>query len=92
LYLYILMICLMNNGASNTIEATVDRWEGDFVVLRTSDGQELLWPGDHMPTEISEGSVVRLALLTDLESTEDRRELAKNILNEIFDTSSGAEE
>ena len=86
------MIYLMNNGAPNSLEATVDRWEGDFVVLRTSDGQELLWPGDRLPSEISEGSVVKLVLRADQDMTEDRRELAKNILNEIFDTSSGAEE
>lgn len=82
----------MNNGAPNSLEATVDRWEGDFVVLRTSDGQELLWPGDRLPSGISEGSVVKLVLRADQDMTEDRRELAKNILNEIFDTSSGAEE
>lgn len=79
---------LMNSQESNTLEATADRWEGDFVVLRTSDGQELLWPSDRLPAGISEGSVVQLALLTDHDLTEERREAAKDILNEILNTGS----
>lgn len=79
----------MNSQESNTLEATVDRWEGDFVVLRTSDGQELLWPGDRLPSGVGEGSVLKLALQADEQSTEDKQELAKDILNEIFDVSGG---
>lgn len=82
---------LMNKEGVNALEATVDRWEGDFVVLRTADGQELIWPGERLPPEVAEGEAVRLVLLTDKEETSERRELAKNILNEIFDTSQSEE-
>lgn len=81
----------MNEERKNILEATVDRWEGDFAVLRTTDGQELIWPGDRLPVEVVEGSVVHLVLLADQEAADERRDLAKDILNEIFDTSSSTE-
>lgn len=81
----------MNEERKNILEATMDRWEGDFAVLRTADGQELIWPGDRLPAEVVEGDVVHLVLLADQEATDERRDLAKNILNEIFDTSASAE-
>ena len=69
----------------------MDRWEGDFVVLRTADGQELLWPGDRLPSDVIEGSIVSLVLVTDQDATDERRDLARNILNEIFETNSDEE-
>ena len=81
----------MNSHGNNSLEAVVDRWEGDIVVLRTTDGQELLWPSENLPAGITEGSAVRLMMVTDKELTDSKRGLAKDILNEIFDTESNSE-
>ena len=67
-----------------SIEATVDRFEGDFAVLRTGDGQEILWPSEQVPDNLQEGNIIRLALLSDDETATQRRTQAQDILNEIF--------
>lgn len=68
----------------NSVEATVDRFEGDYAILRLADSQEIIWPADLVPEELDEGAVVRLALIADGEETEERRTAAQDILNEIF--------
>ncbi len=72
-----------------SVEATLDRFEGDSAVLRLTDGQELEWPSENIPDELEEGSIVRLALVMEDAAPGDRRALAQDILNEIF---SGEEE
>ena len=70
--------------APKGIEATVDRWEGDMAVLKTSDGQEILWPGSDLPDGVAEGSVVRLVAVLEGALTEDKQALAREVLNEVF--------
>lgn len=67
-------------------EVVVDRIEGGMVVLSLEDGQELLWPIEDMPSDTSEGDVLKLSLATEDELTTEREGTAKAILNEIFDT------
>lgn len=69
-----------------TREVVVDRIEGSTAVLTLDDGQELNWPTDELPSDASEGDVLKLSLVTDEELTRDREGTAKAILNEIFDT------
>lgn len=68
----------------NSVEATIDRFEGDYAILRLADSQEIIWPADLVPDEIDEGTVVRLALHAADEGGADGRVGAQDILNEIF--------
>jgi hypothetical protein len=68
------------------VSATVDRREGAGVVLRLGDGQELTWPVNQLPAGWAEGDVVWLTAAASPEATADRRALARDILNEIFDS------
>ena len=68
------------------LEAIVDRREGELVVLRTVDGQELMWPAAELPEDVVEGSTVVLTLGVPEESGTDRRALARDIINGIFGT------
>lgn len=67
-------------------EATIDRREGSQFVLRFADGQEIVWAGDALPAECREGDVVWLTVMVEPTTTNERRALARDILNEIFDS------
>lgn len=69
---------------NNKIRATIDRFEGEFAVLRFPDGQKLNWPKDKLPKNLKEGAVLWLSLLEDKEAEKKQRELAKELLNEIL--------
>lgn len=69
---------------SKGLQATVDRFEGEQAVLRTDDGQTVLFPKSQLATDIVEGSVITLVAQNDAALTEDRRTSAHTLLNEIF--------
>ncbi|OGF21151.1 hypothetical protein A2257_01425 [Candidatus Falkowbacteria bacterium RIFOXYA2_FULL_38_12] len=71
----------------NFIKATIDRIEECFAVLRTDDTQEILWPLKSLPKEAKEGMAVRLILSTDENEEEERKKIAKTLLNEILQNS-----
>jgi hypothetical protein len=66
------------------IKAAIDRLEGDSAVIKTEDGQELLWPKQNLPEDAKEGSAVRLRISTNQSDEEERTKLAKTLLNEIL--------
>ena len=66
------------------MKVTIDRLEGDKAVLKTNDGQELLWPKEQLPKDAKEGSVVELAIKSDKEGEQEKGELAKAVLNEVL--------
>ncbi len=66
------------------IKAAIDRLEGDSAVIKTEDGQELLWPKQSLPEDAKEGSAVRLGISTNQSDEEERTRLAKTLLNEIL--------
>ena len=67
-----------------SIEATLDRFDGESGVLRTNDGQELQWPAAEIPDDVEEGSTVHLALITDEAMGGSHQVMAQDILNEIL--------
>lgn len=67
-----------------SIEATLDRFEGETGVLRTNDGQELIWPATEIPDDVEEGSTVHVALITEEVMGGGQRVMAQDILNEIL--------
>lgn len=66
------------------IKATIDRFENDKAVLRTEDGRSIAWPKDKLPNGAREGASLNFNILSDNETEKDKRELAKEILNEIL--------
>ncbi len=66
------------------LKLTIDRLEDKQAVLKTEDNQTINWPIDKLPVEAHEGSTMVFNILTDQESEKDRREQAKDMLNEIL--------
>lgn len=67
-----------------SIKAAIDRFEGDFAVVKTEDGQKILWPRKELPDDAKEGSALRLSAFTSQTDEEERTKLAKTLLNEIL--------
>lgn len=65
---------------------TIDRFEGGKAVLKTEDNNTIVWPKDKLPNQAKEGEVLTFTITNDIEAEKDKKELAKNILNEILDT------
>ncbi len=66
------------------IKAVIDRIEESKAVIRSDDGQTLLWPIENLPEDTSEGSVVYINLSKSEIGEQERENLAKDILNEIM--------
>ena len=61
----------------------IDRTEGEQVIIRLQDGQEISWP-KKLLSEFKEGASVKLVIQTEAEAEQERQKLAKTILNEIL--------
>lgn len=66
------------------IKLTIDRFEGDKAVLKTEDGDTIVWPKNKLPIDTHESKVLNFNILNDEETEKDKKELAKEILNEIL--------
>ncbi|MDP3771627.1 MAG: DUF3006 domain-containing protein [bacterium] len=66
------------------MQLTVDRFEGDRVVLRTSAGQELVVPRGEVPADAHADDVLNVTFRTNTEVPDERAQRAKDILNEIL--------
>lgn len=66
------------------LKAAIDRFEGESAVIKTDDGQEIIWPKNNLPEDAEEGAAVRLNLSTSKTDEEERAKLAKTLLNEIL--------
>lgn len=66
------------------MKAVVDRIEESKAVIRSDDGQILLWPIEDLPEDTSEGSVIYISLTKSEIDESERENLAKDILNEIM--------
>ena len=75
-----------NYEGENFIKAVIDRFENRKAVLKTDDGQELLWPIKNLPDDVQEGTVVRIVIKTNQTDQEEREKIAKTLLNEILKT------
>ena len=76
----------MTNEIQTFISGAIDRFEGKTAIIKTEDGQEIIWPIKNLPDETAEGSAVRLLLSTKKTDEEEREKLAKNMLNQILKT------
>jgi len=70
-----------------TIKLTIDRFENDKAILKTEDRSTIIWPKDQLPQDSHEGMVLIFNIINDAQGEKDKKQLAKEILNEILDTS-----
>ena len=68
------------------VKIIIDRFENDKAVLQTNDGHIIIWPKDKLPDGAREGAALNFSISTDAETEEDKKKLAKEILNEILNT------
>jgi hypothetical protein len=68
----------------------IDRIEGEQVIIRLPDGQEINWPKKQL-LEFKEGAAVKLVIQTEGEAEQERQKLAKTILNEILKPSNSSQ-
>ena len=66
------------------LEVTVDRFENEKAILKTADNNTILWPKENLPENIKEGTVLSISIKTEVEKGLEKKQLAKNILNEIL--------
>ncbi len=66
------------------ITVTIDRFEGDKAVLITNDKQAINWPKDKLPQTAKEGTVLEINIIDSKDKTNNNKQLAKDILNEIL--------
>lgn len=67
------------------LKLTIDRFEEKNAVLLTEDGDLIVWPKNKLPEGTAEGAVLKFSILRSEEEEKEKRELAKEILNEIMD-------
>ncbi len=65
------------------IELFVEQIKDDRVSLKTSDEKIIYWPTDKFPDNIKEGETINFSIGDN--SSSEKNDLAKNILNEILD-------
>lgn len=69
-----------------TIKLTIDRFENNKAILKTDDGETIIWPKSKLLENSHEGMVLMFHITGDAEAEENKKQLAKDILNEILDT------
>ena len=68
------------------LKITIDRIENDKAILKTDDNDTITWPKDKLPKNTQEGDIFFFDIKNNIDETLNKKELAKDILNEILDT------
>jgi len=63
---------------------TIDRFEDKKAVLKTAEGKTIIWPKSMLPAEAKEGAVLNFTIAGDKEKEKNKKETAKDILNELL--------
>ena len=66
------------------LTAVFDRVEGELVVLRFEDGQELAVPRQLLPADCQEGSHLVCSFATQVQAEADQTARARQLLTEIL--------
>jgi hypothetical protein len=66
------------------LKLTIDRFEEDKAILKSDNKATIEWPKAALPEKANEGTILIFDILTDEETTENKRKQAKDILNEIL--------
>ena len=70
----------------NNFEVTIDRIENDKIVVKTQGNEAVVLPISWLPKNIKESDVYYFSIKNLQEKGKEGREQAKDILNEILDT------
>lgn len=68
-----------------TLELTIDRIEEEKAILKSDDGETIIWPKHLLPSSSKESSILVFNIHGDKESEQEKKDLAKDILNELLD-------
>lgn len=71
----------------DVIKGTIDRFEEGRAVIRTLNGETIIWPKILLQKNVKEGESVYLACWADFNDTEAKKKLAYDILNNILSNS-----
>ena len=66
------------------IKTTVVESKKDMVILKTPDDQHISWPKSLLKETISTGDEIHLVAFSEQDAMEERKHLAKELLNEIL--------
>ena len=70
-----------NNLGRFCLNATIDRLEENGAVVKTADGQEIVWPIACLPEGTSEGAAIKLTIVTNEVNKIEQEKLGKAVLN-----------
>ena len=68
------------------IKLTIDRFEENKAILKTENGVSIIWPKNRLPENSHEGMILVFNITNDIKSEKNKKQLAKDILNEILNT------
>jgi hypothetical protein len=68
------------------ITGVIDRIEGETAIIKTQNGI-ITWPTSELDNKYKEGSSLRLAIVEDVNDSQDRESEAKSLLNQILNNS-----
>lgn len=66
------------------LELSVDRIEGERVVLIDQEQNIFVWPKNKVPAPVHEGQILLLEIKDGADKTKDSPASAKDILNEVL--------
>jgi len=64
--------------------ALVEKFEDKWAVLILADNQKINWPIKDLPEDVKQGSRVRIIISSSASQEEERKKLAKELINEIL--------
>lgn len=63
---------------------TIDRIENGQAVLKDENGSTVIWPKNKLPAGVREGAALNFTIAGDKEAEKNKKELAKEMLNQIL--------
>lgn len=64
--------------------AVIEKFEDKLAVLVLEDNQKINWPIKDLPEDAKQGSKVRILISSSTSKEEERKKLAKELINEIL--------
>ena len=65
-------------------QLTIDRFENTKAVLKTPEGETIVWPRKNLPDGAKEGSVLSFYITNNEGAEKEKKDQAKDILNELL--------
>ena len=68
------------------LSLTIDRIESENAVLKTEEGETIIWPIKYLPAEAHDGFILEFEIQPRKVASEMKRREAKELLNELLNT------